>query len=51
MPRVQVGPLRLDLRRAPKSKDIAQTIADDEWIVNQRLAELLIDARMTGFTL
>jgi hypothetical protein len=42
--------LRLDLRRTPKSKDIARTIAD-EWIVSQRLAERLIDARLTGFEL
>jgi hypothetical protein len=40
--------LRLDLRKAPKSKDIARTIAD-EWIVSQRLAERMLDARLTGF--
>ncbi len=48
--RTQLSELILDLRRAPKSKHIARTIAD-EWIVSQRLAELLVDARMTGFEL
>ena len=42
--------MRLDLRKTPKSKDIVSTIAD-EWIVSQRLAERLIDARLTGFEL
>ena len=40
----QISELRLDLRRAPRNKDIARTIAD-EWIVSQHLAE-----RMTGLT-
>jgi hypothetical protein len=48
--RRQVSDLVLDLRKAPKSRDIARTIAD-EWIVSQRLAELLIDWRVTGFAL
>jgi hypothetical protein len=48
--RTQVSDLILDLRKAPKNKDIARTIAD-EWIVSQRLAELLIDTKMTGFEL
>ena len=48
--RRQVSELILDLRRAPKRADIARTIAD-EWIVSQRLAELLVDARLTGFAL
>jgi hypothetical protein len=48
--RKQVSDLILDLRKVPKSKEIAQTIAD-EWIVSQRLAELLIDSGMTGFEL
>ncbi len=47
---LQVSNLRLDLRRVPKSKDIARTIAD-EWIVSQRLAERMIDAGLTGFEL
>jgi hypothetical protein len=51
MPRTLVGDLRLDLRKVPKKKDIAATIADDEWIVSQRLAELMVDAKLTGFDL
>ncbi len=48
--RKQVSDLRLDLRKVPKNKDIACTIAD-EWIVSQRLAELMIDAKISGFEL
>lgn len=48
--RVQVSDLMLDLRKAPKTRDIARTIAN-EWIVSQRLAELLVDAKLTGFDL
>jgi len=48
--RTQVSDLILDLRKVPKGKDIARTIAD-EWIVSQRLAELLLDGGMTGFEL
>jgi hypothetical protein len=48
--RTQVSDLILDLRKAPKNKDIACTIAD-EWIVSQRLAELLVDTGMTGVEL
>lgn len=43
--------LSLNLRKAPRSKDIARTIARDEWIVSQRLAELLVDSRLSGFEL
>jgi hypothetical protein len=46
----QTSSLRLDLRRVPKGKEIARTIAD-EWIVSQHLAELLTDAGLTGFEL
>jgi hypothetical protein len=46
----QQGPLRLDLRKAPKTKDIARTLAH-EWIVSQRLGELMIDHGLTGFEL
>jgi hypothetical protein len=46
----QVSDLRLDLRKAPRSKEIARTIAN-EIIVSQRLAEMLTDARLTGFEL
>lgn len=48
--RRQIGDLVLDLRRVPRGKDIARTIAD-EWIVSQRLAEYLLDAKLTGFQL
>ena len=46
----QVSSLRLDLRRVPKSADIARTIAG-EVIVSQRLAERLLDGEFTGFDL
>jgi hypothetical protein len=46
----QVSDLRLDLRKVPKGKDIASTIAD-EWIVSQHLAERMTDAGLTGFEL
>ncbi len=49
--RRQVSELILDLRKAPKTRHIARTIADDEWIVSQRLAELMMDANLTGFAL
>ena len=48
--RTQVSELVLDLRKAPRSKQIARTIAD-EWVVSQCLAEVLTDAGMTGFKL
>lgn len=48
--RTQVSDLILDLGKVPRGKDIARTIAN-EWIVSQRLAELLLDAGMTGFEL
>lgn len=44
----QTSDLRLDLRKVPKSVDIACTIAD-EWIVSQRFAEQMIGAGLTGF--
>ena len=46
----QVSDLFLDFRRIPRKKDIARTIAD-EWIVSQRLAELMMDAKLSGFEL
>jgi hypothetical protein len=46
----QVSDLVLDLRKAPKSKAIARTIAD-EVIVSQSLAEAIMDARITGVEL
>jgi hypothetical protein len=48
--RTQVSDLILDLRKVPKNKDIARTIAD-EWIVSQRLAQILVDNKITGFAL
>lgn len=47
---IQTSDLRLDLRKAPRGKDIACTIAD-EVVVSQRLAELMLDAGLTGFEL
>ena len=46
----QVSGLRLDMRKVPRSKEIATTIAD-EIIVSQRLAEKMVDAGLTGFEL
>jgi hypothetical protein len=46
----QIGFLRLDLRRLPKQAAMARSIAD-EWVVNQRLGEALVDAGLTGFAL
>ena len=50
-PARQASALILDLRKAPKTRDIAMTIHHDEWIVSQRLAGLLADAGLTGFEL
>ena len=46
----QVSDLRLDLRKVPKGKEIATTIAN-EIIVSQHLAERMTDAGLTGFEL
>jgi len=46
----QVSELRLDLRKAPRTVDFAETIAGER-IVSQRLAECLTDSGMRGFTL
>ena len=46
----QQGDLRLDLRRLPNGADIARSIAD-EWVVSQRLGELLLETQLTGFEL
>jgi len=48
--RRQVSQLVLDLRKVPKRRPIARTIAD-EWIVSQDLAEKLVAAQFTGFEL
>jgi hypothetical protein len=47
---VQVGELCIDLRGAPTGKDISRTIAD-ELIISQHLAELMVDAGLTGIEL
>lgn len=46
----QISDLYLDLRKVPKRKEIATTIAN-EIIVSQHLAERMIDAGLTGFDL
>ena len=51
LPRRQVSNLFVDLRKAPKRVDVAQTLAGEEWIVSQRLAESLKSAGLTGFEL
>jgi len=45
-----LGDLILDLGKVPKGKDFAQTIANDEWIVSERLAMLMQTHGMTGAT-
>jgi len=45
--RKQVSPLKLNLRKIPKTKDLARTIAD-EWVVSQRLVNALVDANISG---
>lgn len=47
--RRQVSDMISDLRKIPRQKHIARTITADEWIVSQRLAELMLDANLTGF--
>lgn len=46
----QASDLWLDLRKAPRTKDIARTIAG-ETIVSQRMAEVLADASVRGVDL
>jgi hypothetical protein len=48
--RKQMSPLVLDLRKIPRSRDITSSYGA-EWVVSQRLAELLMAHRMTGFEL
>lgn len=48
--RRQIGDLRLDLRTLPRRADFARSIAD-EWVVSQRLAELILDRNLTGVDL
>src|SRR4051812_14197632 len=49
-PRRQTRDLTLDLRRVPKRGGFARTIAD-EWIVDQQVADLLVDESVTGVAL
>jgi hypothetical protein len=48
--RVQETDLILDLRKIPKSSDIARTIAY-EWVVSQRFAALLVEKQISGVEL
>ena len=43
----QLSDLILDLRRTPKTKDIARTLSE-EMVVSQRLAELIVDEGISG---
>ncbi len=47
---MQVSDLFLDMRKLPRNKDIAQSFAH-ECIVSQRLEDLLVSHKMTGFEL
>jgi hypothetical protein len=42
--------LRLRLRQIPKHLDIAKSIAQDEWIVNERFAEMVARGGFTGLS-
>jgi hypothetical protein len=44
----QQSALRLDLRKAPKNTDFASTIAETEWIVSRRFAQVFKREKMTG---
>lgn len=46
--RRRLSPLRLDPRSLPAKKDLAQTIAGDEWIISERLVALLREAGASG---
>jgi hypothetical protein len=48
--RIQRSDLILDLRQIPKNVDIARTIAN-EWIINDRLADLLLAHEFVGYKL
>lgn len=48
--RKQTGDLRLDYRKLPKRADLARSLWWD-YLINQRLAEILVDAKITGFEL
>jgi hypothetical protein len=45
--RTQASELKLNLKKVPKNKHIARTIAD-EWIISQELMEAIEDAKLSG---
>ncbi len=45
------GNLILNLSRVPRGKDFAKTIAQDEWIISERLATLIQSENITGLEL
>lgn len=49
--RKQISDLILDLRKVPKNKNIAKTLADNEIVIDQKLANLLIEKKLKGFEL
>jgi hypothetical protein len=49
--RKQISDLILDLRKVPKNKNIAKTLADNENIIDQKLANILIEKKLKGFEL
>jgi hypothetical protein len=46
--RRQISNLKLDVRRIPRGKDLAETIAGDEWVFSRRLCELIEQNHLTG---
>jgi hypothetical protein len=49
--RRQASSLRIDSKRIPSAKDLAQTIAGEEWIIARRLSELFTVEQLTGVAL
>lgn len=49
--RTRVGPLRLNVRRIPKQADVAETIAGDELVVSERVADAIRAEGLTGVEL
>ncbi len=49
--RVQVSDLILDINRIPKRADVAFTIARDEFVISERLANLIQEEGLSGVTL
>ena len=45
------GYLVLNLTKVPRGKDIAQTIARDEWVISDRLAAIIEDNHISGVEL